>query len=101
VLALNTLYFNKKNDITNQGSVPADHLTWIRLQLSENSNRKFILTSHIYPGAKYESKSKNLFMPDFNNEYFDLLLEFKDKIVIEVAAHDHYSDLRYHSNGDS
>lgn len=40
-------------------------------------------------------------MPDFNDQYFNLLLEFKDKIIIEVSAHDHYGDLRYHSNGDS
>lgn len=31
---------------------------------------------------------------------FSLIYEFRDKIIIEVSAHDHFSDLRYHSNGD-
>jgi hypothetical protein len=59
------------------------------------------LTNHIYPGAKYDSKSKDLFTPESNAEYFLILDQFRDKIVIEVVAHDHISDVRYHSNGDS
>ena len=75
-------------------------MAWLKQQLQDTSSRKFILTNHIYPGAKYTSDPKNLFMSDLNQQFFALLLQFKDKIVIEVSAHDHFSDLRYHSNGD-
>jgi len=66
----------------------------------QNPHRKFILTYHIYPGAKYSSDSKDLFMKDFNSQLFDILYNYRSQIIIEVAAHDHFADFRYHSNGD-
>ena len=100
VLALNTLYLNKKNNATHQSTEAADQLTWLESQLSSASpaSRKFIITNHIYPGAKYDSKSKDLLTPEFNTRYFDILSKYSDKIIIEGVAHDHYSDLRYHSS---
>ena len=32
------------------------------------------------------------------SSYFDILNKYSEKIIIEVAAHDHFSDLRYHEN---
>ena len=101
VLATNTLYFNSKNIHTNQGSIASDQFVWLENQLSESSTRKFIITNHIYPGAKYESKSDNLFDSDSNTRFYDLLLKYKDKLVIELSAHDHFTDVRYHADSSS
>jgi len=35
-----------------------------------------------------------------NNIYFDLLNKYKDKIIIEVGGHDHFSNMRYHTDSD-
>lgn len=102
VLSTNTLYFNSKNDDSNQGSEADDQLSWLKSQLSNaESGRKFIITNHIYAGAKYDSKSKDLFKSDYNTQYFDLLLKYADRIVIEVSSHDHFADVRYHSDSSS
>ena len=63
VLALNTLYFDsdrsKHSDIS-QGifEIELEQLEWIREQFHTedeiNSARKFILISHVYPGARYK-----------------------------------------------
>ena len=34
-------------------------------------------------------------MDAYNEDYFFILAEFRDSIVLEVVAHDHYSDVRY------
>ena len=103
ILAVNTLYMNKKNDFTNQGSEAQDLIDWLKANLAgaKTSGRKFIITNHIYPGAKYSDKSNNLLVDQYNNEYFDLLSQYRDFIVAEVVAHDHYSDTRYHTETDT
>jgi hypothetical protein len=30
-----------------------------------------------------------------------MFLQYKDRIVIEVSGHDHFADIRYHSDGAS
>jgi hypothetical protein len=75
-------------------------MDWIRAQFTSSPSRKFIITNHIYPGAKYLSKGKDLFISHFNDELFSILYQFRNQIVIEVSAHDHFADVRYHSNGD-
>jgi 3',5'-cyclic AMP phosphodiesterase CpdA len=61
VLALNTLYYNKKNDPTQMTTEGADQFNWLTEQLANaEDSRKFILTSHIYPGSKYVQKEKEL-----------------------------------------
>lgn len=32
------------------------------------------------------------------NRYFNILLKYHSKVIIELAGHDHYADLRYHSS---
>lgn len=100
ILAVNTMYLNKKNDPSKQGTEAQDIIAWVRSQLSlaKQEGRKFILTNHIYPGAKYSSKSKNLLTDSYNEDYFSILAEFRDSIVLEVVAHDHFSDVRYHTD---
>jgi hypothetical protein len=34
----------------------------------------------------------------YNEDYFSILADFRDSIVLEVVAHDHYSDVRYHTD---
>jgi hypothetical protein len=94
------MYLNKKNDPSTQGTEALDIIAWMRSQLSlaKQEGRKYILTNHIYPGAKYDSKSKDLLNSTYNEEYFAILSEFRDSIIIEVSAHDHYSDVRYHTD---
>ena len=104
ILAVNTLYLNKKNNDTwGQTTEGTEQIAWMRDQLSTGraQGRKFLITTHIYPGAKYDQKSKNLFTPDYNEDYFSILSDFRDVIVLESCAHDHYADVRYHSSGDT
>jgi hypothetical protein len=69
ILAVNTMYLNKKNDPTTQGTEAQDIIAWMRSQLSlaKQEGRKYILTNHIYPGAKYDSKSKDLLNSTYND----------------------------------
>jgi hypothetical protein len=41
-----------------------------------------------------------LLFDEFNSQYFDILDKYRESIIVEVAAHDHYTDLRYHENSD-
>ena len=43
---------------------------------------------------------QDLWGSDYKNRYFDLLLQYKDQIVIELAGHDHWEDLRYYEDSD-
>ena len=56
ILAVNTLYLNKKNDATNQTTEATGQIAWMRDQLTQGKaqGRRFIITTHIYPGAKYD-----------------------------------------------
>ena len=38
---------------------------------------------------------EDLWRADYKDRYFDLLLKYKDSLVIEMAGHDHWEDLRY------
>ena len=73
VVALNTLYMNQKNNATNQGTEGQDQLNWLAENLSKANGRKFIITNHIYPGAKYDGKAKDSLFEEFNSQYFDIL----------------------------
>ena len=39
-----------------------------------------------------------MLVDSYNEEYFSILSEFRESIIIEVSAHDHYSDVRYHAD---
>ena len=41
-----------------------------------------------------------MWLEDSQNAYFDLLAQYKDRIVIELAGHDHFASLRAHQNDD-
>jgi hypothetical protein len=52
----------------------------------------------VYPGARYFSDAEALFTSSDADTYFSILLRYHDKIVLEVGAHDHVADLRYHNS---
>lgn len=59
---------------------------------------KFILISHIYESANFNAKSfKNWAENERQTRFYQLMWAFKDRIILEVAGHDHISDLRTHS----
>lgn len=37
---------------------------------------------------------------EYYHEYFNILRQYHDQVVIEVVGHDHYADLRYHSSNN-
>lgn len=56
LLAMNTMYFDSaKADLFEAGYRGYGEMEWLREQLSEESDRKFILGSHVYTGARYKS----------------------------------------------
>ena len=54
-------------------------MKWIREQLKSavGTPRKFIITNHIYPGAKFVVKSKDLLMENYTKEIFEMLYEYR------------------------
>lgn len=97
VLALNTLYWNVKDVTTDQGNAPQDQLAWLEQQFqTAEEGRKFFLTFHMYPGAKHTSHYHQLLFDSYNESYFKLLQKYADKVIMEIGAHDHIADIRYH-----
>ncbi len=58
VIAFNTLYMNNRNIATKQGNEGQDQLDWLADTLSKANGRRFIITNHMYPGAKFSKKAK-------------------------------------------
>jgi hypothetical protein len=52
----------------------------------------------VYGGARYNSHPMWFSYP--NQMYFELLQRYKDKIIIEVGGHDHFTSMRYHTTRD-
>jgi hypothetical protein len=59
---------------------------------------------HIYAGARVkhdDSQSvSSMWDKDYNDRYFDLLLKYKDQVMLEVGGHDHWEDIRVYKNKD-
>jgi hypothetical protein len=98
VLALNTMYWGFDNDLHVEGQEGEDMMAWIQDQFDNAGTRKFILTSHIYAGTRYNKE--DLLKLDKANAYFKLIRDNHDKVIFESFGHDHYADLRYHSSED-
>lgn len=98
MLSLNTLYFDSERakhdpDLSKGTSIIGiGELEWIREQLTEDSDRKFILCSHVYPGARY--KDFQLWNNPPNIAYFEIIEKHRDRILMELAGHDHLASLR-------
>ena len=70
-------------------------MDWLKRQLREDSGRKFVILNHVYAGARYQTFS--LWNDYANQIYFELLRSHRDKIIIELAGHDHFTSMRYHT----
>lgn len=70
VLAFNGEYMDIDDDTTQQGSEATEQLDWLEAQLltASSSGRKFILTGHVYPGARYHANA--LWHEEFTERYF-------------------------------
>ena len=68
--------------------------------LEENfqTNRKFVIFDHIYGGSKTDFLKPESFTdewtPEFSHEYFDIIDRYRDSLMLEVGAHDHFESLR-------
>lgn len=71
---------------------------WLKEQLAENTDRKFIIISHTYGGARQKETAMWNTYP--NAVYFEILEHYKDRIIIEFGGSDHLASLRYHTNRD-
>ena len=98
VLSLNTLYYDSKRNAPKieVGDEGATELEWLEQQLSEKTDRKFILISHVYAGTRY--KDFVMWEDTPSKKYFEILRDYKDRVIIELAGHDHFTAMRYHSS---
>ena len=68
----------------------------------KDSSRKFVIIDHIYAGLRVQHDSnsfmEDLWRDDYRDRYFNFLLKYKNQLVIEIAGHDHWEDLRYYED---
>ena len=98
IFAMNTVYFSKKNDETNDPGAAMDQIEWLKAQLanikSNEPNRKAIITYHIIPGYKYDGSAARMWNDSYVVEFDGILQEYSDIILTVVAAHTHANSLR-------
>ena len=79
-------------------------MSWLDQSLGSPDGHKFIIVDHIYAGARIEHNDKeetfNLWNPDYNDQYFSLWEKHQKNIIMEIAGHDHWQDIRL-DNHDS
>ena len=75
-------------------------LDWMEDNLAQSSgtDRKFIIQDHVYAGARFEAEQ--MWHTKQSERFFSILLDFSSQIVLEVAGHEHITDLRYHGIDD-
>ena len=101
---MNTLQYGIKAEKSEIGPEAEDQFQWLEENLKEAqaSGRKFILISHIYAGARVNHDDtqsvSSMWDSDYNSRYFDLLLAYKDQVMLEVGGHDHWEDIRVYKN---
>jgi hypothetical protein len=101
VLALDTLYYNYKLEVSDLQVQMDEQLAWFEEQLfSSEPEDKFILLTHIYETADYWQFHSS---PHWNENkrlenFYKIMWFYKDQILIEMAGHDHLADLRAHSD---
>jgi hypothetical protein len=69
VLVLNSMYYLIDNDESSEGDVPQGQLSWLKsqLQLAKGTATKFIITYHVYEGARY--KFNDMWISSMTSEY--------------------------------
>jgi len=75
-------------------------LDWFEQELlsARSESRGVIITTHVYVGTRYSGE--DLWESEATTEYFRILREYRDVVIIEVTGHDHFADLRYHSTSN-
>lgn len=73
-------------------------MKWLEQTLEDGKDRKFIIMDHIYGGARFKhdntKKAQSLWAPEYLDQYLSIWDKNSDKIMIELAGHDHWEDLR-------
>ena len=102
ILSLNTLEYNVDQYQSEIGPEHDDALNWLEAQLSESSNRKFIILSHIYAGSRTKHSEKQegneLWNYDDTDWYFKIIHAHGSRIAIEIGGHDHWAGVRTYIN---
>lgn len=99
VLSINTLYYDSERTRLDSTGSGVEQMFWLEDQLkTADKNRKFIIIQHVYGGARYNNHPMWFSYP--NQMYFELLEKFKDKVIMEVGGHDHFTSMRYHTTKD-
>jgi len=100
ILALNTLMFNVNTQGKNADPANATlQLDWLEQALkSSEPDHRFILTFHIYAGTQLWKNANgvwNQWNANYTSRYSQIIRDNHDKVILEVAGHDHIGDLRY------
>jgi hypothetical protein len=102
ILELNTMAYNTDALPELIGQSAADQMKWLAKTLEEATDRKFIILDHIYGGARFKhdntKKAQSLWAPEYLDQYLKIWEQNSDKIMIELAGHDHWEDLRVTDN---
>ena len=64
--------------------------------MAKIEGKKVIITDHVYAGSRYHAAQ--LWKQEYDNQYFSLIRDYVDTVLIEVVGHEHFADLRYHSS---
>lgn len=106
ILSLNTLPYNKDQVEKDVGPEAERQWTWFtqQLELAAKENRKVIPITHIYAGSRFKhgetGEVSRLWTKEDTHRYFDLMLAYKDTVMVELAGHDHWADLRAYQESD-
>lgn len=78
VLVLDTMYYMIDNDQKSEGSTPNTQFDWLNLQLelAKGSSKKFIISFHVYAGARY--KYDDQWTTSMTSQYFKILRDHAD-----------------------
>ena len=80
------------------GPEAEEQLVWLEEALAAEPDRKYMILTHIYAGARVKHEStgevEDLWQEKYSQRYFDLLRRHQGKVILEVAGHDHWEDLR-------
>jgi len=80
-------------------------MDWLDSKLDDDTGNKFILFSHIYAGGVMQHnvdtpEGISYWKEPWNQRYFDMMKKHRDRVIIELAGHDHWEDLRVDTDDD-
>lgn len=97
LLAVNSLEYNLGQYPDEIGAEAGHQFDWLSSNLSKD-NHKYVIFEHIYAGGRGKHsnalKYEDLWTASYDDNYFDLLEKNRDRLMLEIAGHDHWEDLR-------